>query len=107
MQIAQVLWHVLFRTVTRGLEAAEQIDPLARQREAVAEARTWQVAERHFDSLPLPFGGVELVQVIRVLAVFDHAAENVDFVLKAGHSVRCAARRHLAPDFWHKPLICR
>ena len=58
------------------------------------------------EALPLPAAGLQLVQLVGVLAVLDHAAEDEDARAVHHEAVGGAPRRDVALHRRHEPLVC-
>ena len=78
----------------------------------MSETRTWIHGAAKLtlvggQASPLPVGELERVQVVRVLAVLDHAAEGDEArgLRVHGQAVGSTAGRHVALDVRNKPLI--
>ena len=79
------------------------------QREAVSQPRAghplpfaWRLGA---EALPLPAAGLQLVQLVGVLAVLDHAAEDEDARAVHHEAVGGAPRRDVALHRRHEPLV--
>ena len=57
------------------------------------------------EALPLPAAGLQLVQLVGVLAVLDHAAEDEDARAVHHEAVGGAPRRDVALHRRHEPLV--
>ena len=57
------------------------------------------------EALPLPAAGLQLVQLVGVLSVLDHAAEDEDAGAVHHETVGGASRRDVALDRRYEPLV--
>lgn len=108
VQIIEILGNIILRVVTFVGKAAKQIDLVADQRKAVTQpSARWQSGLWRFglQFLPLPFGSLEFIQFVGVLAVLDHTAENQDAGSVDDESVRGTSRRNISLGGWHVPLV--
>lgn len=77
--------------------------------EAVSKTRTrwpWTPPGRsRLKTLPLPAAGLQLVQLVGILAVLHHTAKDEQAGAIADKAICCTAWRNVALHWWNEPLV--
>lgn len=109
VQIVEISRYIVLRVVAVVRETSKEEDPVADEGETVSQSRTrgWLVLRRlRLQAFPFPSARLELVQLVRVLAIFHHSAKDQDTGAVDDESVCRATWRDISLRGWHEPLVC-
>lgn len=104
-----LLWNVILGIVALIGQSAKQEDLVADQCKTMSQSRTRGLCSIFWclglQLAPFPLGRLQLIQFIRVLAVLDHSAKDVNLGAVHHKPIRCATRGHITLGRWHVPLV--